>query len=144
MIRLIVIGKIKEKYLVNMIEDYSKRINKYHKLEIIEIPDNNPKLEGEKIIKKIENNNYNIALAINGEEFDSIKFSKFIDQGLMTKANLNFIVGGSFGLSKEVINKCDKLISFGKITFPHGLFRVVLLEQIYRSFKILNNETYHK
>lgn len=144
MIRLIVVGKIKEKYLVNMIEDYSKRINKYHKLEIFEIPDNNPKLEGEKIIKKIENNNYNVALMIKGEELDSISFSKFIDQTLMTKANINFIIGGSLGISEEVLNKCDKQISFSKLTFPHGLFRGILLEQIYRSFKIANNETYHK
>lgn len=143
MIRLIVVGKIKEQYLVNMIEDYFKRINKYHKLEIALIPDSNPKLEAEKIIKKIENN-YNVALDIHGEELDSPKFAKFIEQTLMTKANINFIIGGSEGLTSEVITKCDKRISFGKMTFPHGLFRANLLEQIYRSFKILNNETYHK
>ncbi len=144
MIRLIVVGKIKETYLVNMIEDYTKRINKYHKLEIIEIPDSNPKLEAEKIIKKIENNNYNVALVIEGEEIDSIKFSNFIEYNLMDKANINFIIGGSLGLTEEVINNCHKKISFGKITFPHGIFRAILLEQIYRSFKIINNETYHK
>ena len=143
MIRLIVVGKIKEQYLVNMIEDYFKRINKYHKLEIALIPDSNTKLEAEKIIKKIENN-YNVALDIHGEELDSPKFAKFIEQTLMTKANINFIIGGSEGLTSEVITKCDKRISFGKMTFPHGLFRANLLEQIYRSFKILNNETYHK
>ena len=143
MIRLIVVGKIKEQYLVNMIDDYCKRINKYHKLEILEIPDSNPKLETEKIIKKIENA-YNVALDINGEEFGSVGFAKFIEQTLMHKANINFIIGGSDGLNSEVITKCDKRISFGKITFPHGLFRAILLEQIYRSFKILNNETYHK
>ncbi len=144
MIRLIVVGKIKEKYLVNMIEDYYTRINKYHKLEIIEILDSNPKLEGEKIIKKIENNGYNVALSIEGKEYDSINFSNFIERTLMEKANINFIIGGSLGLSKEVLNKCNEEISFSKLTFPHGLFRAILLEQIYRSFKILNNETYHK
>lgn len=144
MIKLIVVGKIKEKYLVNMIEDYYTRINKYHKLEIIEILDSNPKLEGEKIIKKIENNGYNVALSIEGKEYDSINFSNFIERTLMEKANINFIIGGSLGLSKEVLNKCNEEISFSKLTFPHGLFRAILLEQIYRSFKILNNETYHK
>ena len=144
MIRLIVVGKIKEKYLVNMIEDYYTRINKYHKLEIIEILDSNPKLEGEKIIKKIENNGYNVALSIEGKEYDSINFSNYIERTLMEKANINFIIGGSLGLSKEVLNKCNEEISFSKLTFPHGLFRAILLEQIYRSFKILNNETYHK
>lgn len=144
MIRLIVVGKIKEDYLVNMIEDYKKRINKYHKLEIIELPDNNPLLEGEKILKRIDNYSCNVALAINGDEYNSVSFSKFIDNTLMNRANINFIIGGSFGLSEEVLSRCDKHISFSKLTFPHGLFRALLLEQIYRSFKILNNETYHK
>ena len=144
MIRLVVVGKIKEKYLVNMIEDYLGRINKYHKLEIIELPDNNPKSEGEKIIKKIENNGYNIALVIDGEEYNSVDFSKLIELSLMKTANINFIIGGSLGLSDEVLDICHKKISFSKLTFPHGLFRAILLEQIYRSFKILNNQKYHK
>lgn len=144
MIRLVVVGKIKEKYLVNMIEDYLGRINKYHKLEIIELPDNNPKSEGEKIIKKIENNGYNIALVIDGKEYNSVDFSKLIELSLMKTANVNFIIGGSLGLSDEVLDMCHKKISFSKLTFPHGLFRAILLEQIYRSFKILNNQKYHK
>ena len=144
MIKLIVVGKIKETYLVNMIEDYLKRVNKYHKAEILEIPDNNKITEGEKILRKIEKKAFNVALSINGTQLNSLEFSKFITDTLMMKANINFIIGGSDGLSDEVIKNVDLEISFSKLTFPHGLFRAVLLEQIYRGFKILNNETYHK
>ncbi|MDD2505428.1 MAG: 23S rRNA (pseudouridine(1915)-N(3))-methyltransferase RlmH [Bacilli bacterium] len=144
MIKLIVIGKIKEKYLVNMIEDYYKRINKYHKLEIIELPDNNPKLEAERILKRINKNDINISLDLKGEEYDSIKFSKLIEESLMKYSNINFIIGGSLGLFEEVLKKSNKIISFSKLTFPHGMFRAILLEQIYRGFKIMNNEKYHK
>ena len=144
MIRLIVVGKIKEQYLVNMIEDYSKRINKYHRLEIIEIPDDNSEKEGKKIISKIENNGFNVALAIQGERLNSKALATFIDKTLMHKANINFIIGGSDGLTKEVLERADYELSFGVLTFPHGLFRAILLEQIYRAFKIINNESYHK
>lgn len=144
MIRIIVVGKIKEKYLNSMIEDYLKRIIKYHKLEIIEIIDNNPILEGKNIIGKIKDKAYNIVLAIEGEQYNSLEFASFIDNTLMNKANINFIIGGSEGLSEEVLKIADKQISFSKMTFSHGLFRAILLEQIYRSFKIKNNERYHK
>lgn len=144
MIRIIAVGKIKEKYLVNMIEDYLKRINKYHKLEIIEIPDKGILFEGQNIVKKIDKNGYNVALAVNGKEASSIEFSDFINFTLMKSANINFIIGGSNGLSTEVLRMVDAQISFSKLTFPHGLFRAILLEQIYRGFKIINNETYHK
>lgn len=126
-----------------MIEDYAKRINKYHKLEIIEIPDNDSLTEGKRILKYM-NKGYNVSLVIEGLEISSLELSKIIDYKLMKHANINFIIGGSNGLSEDVINKSDKLISFSKLTFPHGLFRCIFLEQIYRSFKILNNETYHK
>ena len=144
MIRIIAVGKIKENYLTEMIVDYLKRINKYHKIEIIEIIDNNPILEGKNIISKIKNKAYNIVLAIDGDQFNSLEFASFMDNTLMNKANINFIIGGSEGLSEEVLKVANKQISFSKMTFPHGLFRAILLEQIYRSFKIKNNERYHK
>ena len=144
MIRLIVCGKLKEQYLVNMIEDYLKRINKYHKIEIIEVPDSNPKDEGNKILSKLNKKSFKIAMCISGKQLTSLEFAKFIDNNLMYYANIDFIIGGSDGLSDEVLDLVDYKLSFGVLTFPHGLFRGILLEQIYRGFKIINNETYHK
>lgn len=144
MIKLIVVGKIKESYLVNMIEDYLKRINKYHHLEIVELPDSNIEEEGQQIIKNISKKGYNVVLAIHGTKLSSVSFAKFIETNLMEHANINFIIGGSDGISTEVLDMVDYKISFSDLTFPHGLFRGVLLEQIYRAFKIINNETYHK
>jgi len=145
MIKIICIGKIKEKYLIDLINDYKTRINKYHKLEIFELKDSNKKEEAKEIIKHIKENDYLLALAINGKELSTIEFKDTIET-LLTNGNSNitFIIGGSDGLDEEVINKCSKKISFSKLTFPHGLFRGILLEQIYRIFKIMNNETYHK
>ena len=144
MIRVVCIGKLKEDYLVNMIEDYSKRINKYHHFEVIELPDSNMKEEGEKILKHLISKSFKVALCINGDKFNSLEFSTFIDNTLMNYSNIEFIIGGSDGLSNEVLNIVNKKISFSELTFPHGLFRGILLEQIYRGFKIINNETYHK
>ena len=144
MIRLIVCGKLKEQYLVNMIEDYLKRINKYHKIEIIEVPDSNPKDEGNIILSKLNKKSFKIAMCISGKQLTSLEFAKFIDNNLMYYANIDFIIGGSDGLSDEVLDLVDYKLSFGVLTFPHGLFRGILLEQIYRGFKIINNETYHK
>ena len=144
MIRIICPGKIKEQYLVNMIEDYLKRINKYHKIEIIELPDSNPIEEANKIISKLNNKSYKVALSIKGQKLNSLDFANFIDKNLMNYANIDFIIGGSDGLSKEVLDQVDYELSFSDLTFPHGLFRAILLEQIYRGFKIINNETYHK
>lgn len=143
MIRIICCGKIKESYLVNLIEDYLKRINKYHKIEILELPDSNKDEEGKKILSKL-NNNYKVALCINGDTLNSKDFANFIDKSLMNYANIDFIIGGSDGLSDEVLEKVNYKLSFSSLTFPHGLFRGILLEQIYRAFKIINNETYHK
>ena len=143
MIKIICVGKIKEQYLINLIEDYQKRINKYHKLEIIEVPDSNINEEAKKIILKIDKG-YNIALVKEGIKCNSIEFSKLVNEKLMHEANINFIIGGSDGLGEKVLNKSNLQLSFSDITFPHGLFRGILLEQIYRSFKIQNNETYHK
>lgn len=144
MIRIICVGKIKEHYLVNMIEDYKKRINKYHKLEIIEVIDSNKEEESKRIISKFNNKSYKIALSIVGKKYTSPEFSKFIDNTLMNYSNIDFIIGGSDGLSNDVLNLVNHELSFSDLTFPHGLFRGILLEQIYRGFKIINNETYHK
>ena len=144
MIRIICPGKIKEQYLTEMIDDYTKRINKYHKLEIIELSDSNPKEEGEKIISKLNNKSYKVALSIKGNKMTSPEFATFISKNLMNYANIDFIIGGSDGLSEEVLKIVNFELSFSDLTFPHGLFRSILLEQIYRGFKIMNNETYHK
>ena len=144
MINIICIGKIKERYLNDLIDDYSKRISKYHKLNIIEIPDNNIESETKNILKYIKPNDYVISLAIEGKQLDSIELSNLIDKTFINYPTIDFIIGESNGLSDEIKNKSNMLLSFSKLTYPHGLFRGILLEQIYRSFKILNNESYHK
>ena len=138
MIKIICFGKIKEEYLKELINDYKIRINRYHKLEIIELKDN------EDINKEINFNDYNIALCINGKSYDSVSFAKHLDNLFISNSNITFIIGGSNGIKEEIINKCAEKISFSSLTFPHGLFRGILLEQIYRAFKINNNERYHK
>ena len=145
MIKIICVGKIKEKYLTDLINDYKTRISKYHKIEIIELKDNDINSESEEILKIINPKDYNICLDIKGESYDSISLSNMINDIFSSgKGTITFIIGGSNGVNENVKNKCDKLISFSKLTFPHGLFRGILLEQIYRSFKIINNESYHK
>ena len=151
MIKIICIGSIKEKYLKEAIEEYSKRLSKYTKLEIIELKDYSIneiekclKLEEEEILKHIKEKDYVITLEIEGEELSSIELSNKIDNILQTNSNIDFIIGGSYGLSDNIKRLSNYKLSFSKMTFPHQLFRIILLEQIYRSFKILNNETYHK
>ena len=144
MINIICVGKIKEKYLNDLINDYKKRIEKYHSINIIEIPDNDINKETENILKYIKPNHYLISLAIEGKQMDSVEFSKLIDSTFIHYPVIDFIIGESNGLSNEIKKKSNLLLSFSKLTYPHGLFRGILLEQIYRSFKIINNETYHK
>lgn len=144
MIKIISIGKIKEKYLKDGIEDYLKRITKYHKINLIELPDSNIDSEGNEIIKYLNNKDYIISLAIEGTNLSSEELSKKIDNIFITNSNITFIIGGSNGIREDIKKRSNYLLSFSKMTFPHGLFRLILLEQIYRSFKILNNETYHK
>ena len=150
MIRIICVGKIKENYYKEAILEYKKRLGKYTKLEIIEINDENMdikttiKKESENILKYIHESDYNIVMDITGKEFDSVSLSKKIDEIFISKSTITFIIGGSYGLSECIKDKCDLRLSFSKLTFPHPLFRVILLEQLYRSFKILNNEEYHK
>ena len=144
MIKIICVGKLKEQYLKDGINDYLKRINKYHKISIIELPDSNIINEGNEILKYIDNKDYLIAMCIEGKELSSIELSEKIDKTFITNPNITFIIGGSDGISEDIKNKCHYKLSFSKLTYPHGLFRLILLEQIYRSFKILNNESYHK
>ena len=138
-------GKIKEDYLNKLIDDYKKRISRYHKIEIIELNDSNDlQKESVDILKHINNQEYVIALDINGENLDSVSLAKKIDSTFLNYGTITFIIGSSFGLHEDVKRRANYKLSFSKLTFPHGLFRGILLEQIYRSFKILNNETYHK
>ena len=144
MIKIICVGKIKEKYLNDLVNDYKNRINKYHKLEVIELKDSNIKNEGIDIIKHISSKDFIITMEIGGKKLNSLEFSKKIDSWLMTYSIITFIIGGSDGIDDSVKEISNYKLSFSDLTFPHGLFRGFLLEQIYRSFKILNNETYHK
>lgn len=145
MIKIICLGKIKEDYLNKLIEDYKKRISRYHKIEIIELKDENDLLiEKNNIEKYISPQDYVIALDIDGENIDSISLAKKIDETFLNHGTITFIIGSSYGLHEDIKKRANYRLSFSKLTFPHGLFRGVLLEQIYRSFKILNNETYHK
>lgn len=143
MIKIICIGKIKEQYLKDLINDYSKRINKYHKLEIIELSEQKSLFQESLLIKK-HMNGYNIALDINGKEIGSIGLANLIDKTFIKNSSINFIIGSSEGIDNSIKDSCDLLLSLSKSTFPHGLFRGILLEQIYRAFKINNNENYHK
>lgn len=146
MIKIICFGKLKENYLANAVNDYFERINKYHKISILELKDSENIIDEEKeLLKVIQNDkSYKILLDINGEEVTSTKLSTLINDKLTHFSSITFIIGSSNGVSENIKNLMNQKISFGKITMPHGLFRAVLLEQIYRSFKILNNESYHK
>ena len=151
MIKIVCVGKIKEKYFSMAIEEYAKRISKYTNIEIIELPDEGItdskvvlKKEKDKIIKYIDGKSYVILLDREGKDFSSVELANKIDSILIHHSNITFIIGGSYGVDDEIKEKADLAITFSKLTFPHQLFRVILLEQIYRSFKILNNESYHK
>lgn len=148
MIKIICIGKIKEDYLKKGIEEYKKRITKYSKIEIIELDDESSgnilEKERDKILKHINERDYIITLEINGNNIDSVELSKKIESIYLNYSNITFIIGGSYGLHNDIKNKSNYALSFSKLTFPHQLFRMMLLEQIYRSFKISHNETYHK
>lgn len=151
MIKIICLGKIKEKYLKEAIEDYQTRLSKYTKLEIIELKDEqnqNPKIalqkESDQIKKHLKETDNIVLLDIKGKTYTSEELSKFIDKEITYNNNITFIIGASNGLDDEIKKLTNKKISFSPLTFPHQLFRLILLEQIYRSFKIINNETYHK
>ncbi len=145
MIKIICVGKIKEKYLTDLINDYKTRITKYQKIEIIELKDNNIESESNEILNHLNNKDYNILMDIHGKKINSVDLSNLIDSKFTTGYNtITFIIGGSNGVNELVRENVQMLLSFSDMTFPHGLFRGILLEQIYRSFKILNNESYHK
>ena len=144
MIKIICVGKIKEKYLRDAISDYEKRISKYHKINIIEVEDSNMKEESIRILKNIKKDDFVITLEINGNVISSVEFANKIDKLFITNSNITFVIGGSDGIDDSVKERSNYSLSFSTFTFPHQLFRVILLEQIYRCFKILNNETYHK
>ena len=151
MIKIICVGKLKEKYLTSAINEYSKRISKYSKLNIIEVNDIDKGSineiiykEGNDILKYINNKDYVVSLEIDGNSIDSLELARKIDTTFNNYSNIVFVVGGSYGLSDLVKERSNYSLSFSKLTFPHQLFRVMLLEQIYRAFKINNNEIYHK
>lgn len=157
-ITIITVGKIKEKYLTEAIKEYSKRLSKYCKLEIIEVPDEKTDenasetmnkitkgKEGERILKYVKDDSYVITLEILGKMLTSPELADKIDKICINGiSNIVFIIGGSLGLSENVSKRSDYKLSFSKMTFPHQLMRVILLEQIYRAFRINNNEPYHK
>lgn len=157
-ITVITVGKIKEKYLKDAISEYSKRLSKYCKLEIIEVadektPDNASEVvedsirskEAERILKYVKDDAYVITLEIGGKQLSSEELADKIDKlGIQGTSHIIFIIGGSIGLGKEVLNKSNYALSFSKMTFPHQLMRVILLEQVYRSYRIISNEPYHK
>lgn len=151
MIKIITVGSLKERYLKEAIEEYQKRIKKYTDIEIIEVKDEGllPPMqamekESGKIKKHISEKEYIITLEIEGKQFTSEEFSRKIEDIQMINSNITFIIGGSYGIDQSIKEKAKTHLSFSKMTFPHQLFRVLLLEQIYRAFKIMNNESYHK
>ncbi len=151
MIKVLCIGKIKESYLKEAILEYQKRLSKYVKLEILEGSDvdfGNPSLNKQKekefFLKNIKEKDYVITLEIEGKELSSEEFSEKLEDIQIHSPNIVFVIGGSDGIDDEIKTRSDYKLSFSKMTFPHQLFRVILLEQIYRSYKIRNHESYHK
>lgn len=157
-ITIVCVGKIKEKFYRDALAEYTKRLSRYCSLTIMEVADEKTKeqasetecaiikdREGERILKSIRDDGYVIALAIDGKNLDSVELSEKIDKlGLSGKSNVYFVIGGSLGLSDAVMKRADYKLSFSRMTFPHQLMRVILLEQIYRSYRIINHEPYHK
>lgn len=157
-ITILCVGKVKEKFYRDAINEFSKRLSRYCKLEVIEVNDektdeqaseNEIRLvkekEGERLLKNIKEDAYVITLCIDGKQLDSEELSEKIEKlGIQGNSHIYFVIGGSLGLADAVINRADYKLSFSKMTFPHQLMRVILLEQIYRSYRIMNNEPYHK
>ena len=157
-ITCVVVGKIKEKYFTDAIKEYSKRLSRYCKLEIVELADEKTpdgaseaeevairEKEGERILKALKDDAYVIALAIEGKMLDSVELSQKIDRlGVSGTSHIAFVIGGSLGLAPAVMKRADYALSFSRMTFPHQLMRVVLLEQLYRSYQNKKNEPYHK
>lgn len=152
MIKLVCIGKIKDANLKALIDDYTKKINHYHKFEVVEVKDepikDNEKYvldtEASRALSKIDNDEYVILLDLHGKTMDSIEFSKKIDKLFVSYSKITFVIGGSLGLGDSLINRANYRLKLSDMTFLHQMTRLILLEQIYRGFKIANNETYHK
>lgn len=157
-IRILSVGKIKEKYLNDGIAEYAKRMSRYCKLTFCQVPDEKTpdkasealnlqikEIEGERLMKHIREQDYVIALAIDGKMLDSVELSKKIETlGITGKSSVAFVIGGSLGLSDTVLRRADYKLSFSKMTFPHQLMQMILMEQIYRAYRIMNHEPYHK
>ena len=157
-IKLICVGKLKEKYLDDGIKEYLKRISAYSDIEVIEVADEripeNPSLaeetivkskEGRRILDKVKQDDYMILLDVQGKEVDSVQFAKHIENCMLNgKSTIDFVIGGSLGHGEDVLTRANVRISFSPMTFPHQLMRLILVEQIYRAFKIMKKETYHK
>lgn len=156
-VRIVCVGKIKDSFNKQGIDEYKKRLSRYIKLDIIEVDDAKikenaspkeeeivKKEEGIRILKQVKDNEYMILLDLHGKEIDSVEFSKIIDMTSIRFSTITFVIGGSLGLSDAVIQRANYRLCLSKMTFTHQMTRVILLEQIYRSFKILNNEVYHK
>jgi len=150
-IKIICVGKLKEQYLKSAVEEYIKRLGRYTKINLIEVDDysnldinNILKKEQEEILKHIDPKDYVITLEILGNMLTSKELAKHMEQTLINNSNITFIIGGSYGISDVIKQRSNYKLSFSKLTFPHQLFRVMLLEQIYRAYKINNNEEYHK
>lgn len=157
-ITVIAVGKIKERYFTDAVAEYAKRLSRYCKLEIVELADEKTpdgasfaeevqirEKEGDRILKAIKDGSYVIALAIEGKKLTSEKLADFMEKrGVAGESHLTFLIGGSLGLHERVLKRADYLLSFSDMTFPHQLMRVILLEQIYRGFRIISHEPYHK
>ena len=152
MIKIVCVGKIKEDYLSKGIEEYLKRCTPFQKINICEVKETNTldeeknkREEGKEILSNIKDDEYVISLEINGKMLDSVELANFInDKFIYGYPTVTFVIGGSIGLSSEVIARANYHLSFGKNTYPHQLMRLILMEQIYRSFMIINNHKYHK
>lgn len=157
-VTLLTVGKIKESYFADAIQEYKKRLGRYCNLEIIEVPDEKTPdkagavmekqikaKEGERILKHLKEESYIICLEIQGKMMDSNQLADKIEElGINGTSHITFIIGGSLGLDERVVNKSNYRLSFSKMTFPHQMMRVILMEQIYRSYRIMNREPYHK
>lgn len=157
-ITIVCVGKVKEKFYQDAVKEYSKRLSRYTKLDIAEVADEKTEeqsteveinlvkdKEGERILKAIKDDGYVVCLAIDGRQLDSVELSEKMNNFFVTgKSHIYFVIGGSLGLSDNVLKRADMKLSFSRMTFPHQLMRVILLEQIYRGFRIMNNEPYHK
>lgn len=151
MIKIICVGKIKESFYREAVQEYLKRLSKYTRIEIHEVADDGslePQTqihrESERVFSLLQPKDYVILMDIKGKELSSTEFAKTLDQTFLAYSNITFVIGGSYGLDDTIKNRANIKISFSKLTFPHQLFRIILLEQIYRSYKIINHETYHK